>query len=476
MPSEAASQKTQSGGAHWRRLADPFYLLINVNHGSRLLLLPLLSIYKKIKRHQKKASPDLSLRRWKCAPITPELTKTLLERPGPHVVFAAISVGEAALIERAAQALQEARPDVKLTYCIRDARASKAFRDQHPDTPMAEWPYDFFIPVGRFLDQQKPDLLVFSDAYTSKALVVGAALQGVKVAVLNGRPTVPMQSKARWKRWYYRQVFRYYRAIYPANQEVADYMKAFLGESTDMRVIGDLKFDLRRTSIAPEKGESLENWLSQRGEAPLVAAGNTDDMLEDRMVLEAFKKLREAHDCRLLLAPRRMQFIPNALEIAAELGLSVSSRTKSGEDADVYLLDTFGELAYAYRFAVAAYVGGSYRGKGHNVSEPLEWGVPISYGMQRGVFRSMQLACEAAGASVRVADSGELLEFWKGMLEDPEARSDMGRKGKELLRSQRGAVDRVVQALSELLDAPANAEVLWRRNSAQGRKSAAPGL
>jgi 3-deoxy-D-manno-octulosonic-acid transferase len=67
---------------------------------------------------------------------------------------------------------------------------------------------------------------------------------------------------------------------------------------------------------------------------------------------------------------------------------------------DVFCLDTVGELAVAYRYAQAAYVGGTLNSAGHNMAEPLYWGIPVSYGPARGFFETVKRACEAAGVGL----------------------------------------------------------------------------
>ena len=89
---------------------------------------------------------------------------------------------------------------------------------------------------------------------------------------------------------------------------------------------------------------------------------------------------------------------------------------------------------------------------GHNVVEPLEWGVPVSYGPRRGHFEELQRACERAGVGFRISSSRELADHWIDMLMKPSLRKELEEKAMGMLEAQRGAVQRTVGTLIDLID------------------------
>ena len=120
--------------------------------------------------------------------------------------------------------------------------------------------------------------------------------------------------------------------------------------------------------------------------------------------------------------------------------------------ADVYILDSFGELSYAYKFASAAYVGGALFGMGHNVIEPLEWGIPVSYGSNRGHFGTIQESCERAGVGTRIAKSSQLAVHWLGVLNSPECRAEIAEQCRTMLERHRGALGVTLDEVHELIE------------------------
>jgi len=203
--------------------------------------------------------------------------------------------------------------------------------------------------------------------------------------------------------------------------------------------------------MAPERTATIRKWLAPE-HSPIIAAGSTDELDEDRFVLDAFIKVRRERDCRLLLAPRNLDHPSGLKEEIESRGLTVSFRTTMDPVADVHVLDTMGELGYAYSLSSAAYVGGSLYGMGHNIAEPLEWGVPVCYGPRRGHFESIQRLCERFGVGFRISTADQLASKFSELLDDTELRDSIKVKAKEMLDRERGATDRTVKGVLAVVE------------------------
>jgi 3-deoxy-D-manno-octulosonic-acid transferase len=417
-----------------------------------VLAFPFFVLKKTRRFFRRRLHVDYSPLRWSADSPTPELTKAFLSRPGKHVVFAGVGYGETVLMQRVADALLKARPDVKVTLCIREPHSLEAVAKQYPEQHLAPWPIDFVVPILRWLKRYRPEMIVFTESFRARAFTTACSLYGVKVAVINGRCARRDSLFHRLFASYYRWTFGAIDGFLMLSEESLMAARQFARPDAQMRHTGDVKFDLEAKKLEEGQMASLDEWLSQAQGAPILGAGSTENANEENMVFRAFLETRAKVGCRLLLAPRKLVRADESVRLALEHGLSVSRRTENGPDADVYLLDTLGELAYSYRHCAAAYVGGSYEGLGHNVAEPLEWGVPVSYGMKRGHFRNLQEACEEAGLSVRISRSEDLARHWIEMLEGPELRRVIAEGAQKMLETQRGALNRTVVALSSLLD------------------------
>jgi len=141
------------------------------------------------------------------------------------------------------------------------------------------------------------------------------------------------------------------------------------------------------------------------------------------------------------------------IDAAHKMNWSVNVRSQSSIDtADIYLLDTMGELPAAYQFCDTAFIGGTLKiGAGHNVVEPLVFGKPVSYGPNRGFFESVQIACEEAGVGFRVRTPQELASHWVTVLTDTQISDQIQSRASQLLMKERSALEINIDVLMQQL-------------------------
>lgn len=417
-----------------------------ISWNAMLLLMSPLLVLMKLRRYQKKHAPqEFSSRRW-----TVESRLLDEDRAGPHVVFVAASYGEVVLVKRLTVSLRKHMPHLRITWAIRDPASYDEVAAKQPDQSLVIQPFDSAIPVARWLRRVDPDVVVMMERYNFPDLVSSAKLWGAKVVLVNGRAKGAYQKAGGLVRSYYRWVFGSYDAMLFQSTPEMENASSVAPSSTRMETTGNIKLDVPGADIAPDKEATVRRWLSPE-HSPILAAGSTDELEEDRFVLDAFVRVRKDHNCRLLLAPRSLDR-PSALKEEIEKrGLTYSFRTSMDPLADVHVLDTMGELTIAYGLSTAAYVGGSLLGMGHNIAEPLESGVPVCYGPRRGHFDSIQRLCERFGVGFRIKTSDELAEVFGMLLTDSDMRYVIREKAKTMLERERGASDRTVNALLTLI-------------------------
>lgn len=175
-------------------------------------------------------------------------------------------------------------------------------------------------------------------------------------------------------------------------------------------------------------------------------------------MLDAFEIARRETACALLLAPRHLHRVEEVLEILRARNLSVNRRSEFEEDvepkpADVYLLDTMGELSAAYGFGEAAFVGGTLAGAGHNVIEPIEWEVPVFFGAgaEKSGSATQQIALEN-NAGFRVHNAQELGAGWVRVLRDANWRETLRANCRAVIAAQIRALEANLEAIIEAID------------------------
>lgn len=401
-----------------------------------------LRIHKVLKN--KRWDPFL-LRRWTLA------GDRAPTRDKPNVLLVCVALGEFRLARALAEALSSESGEWCFTYVVRDPRLRAHLEKSEPNLRCVTMPFDFATPVTKFLRRERPSLVAFIEGCSFPNLVVGSKIAGAKVVLLNGKASkckVGWGAKPAFIRWLARHFDRL--AIQDADAWAGVQENGKRPENP--LVTGNLKFSLLPSPPAVERLRELERWVSAAEDLPLVAAGSTERTTEHRFVLEAFKEARSASPCRLLLAPRTPHDALLAAQMAREHGLAVSFRSKGGPPADVMLLDSVGELAWSYRYARAAYVGGALEGNGHNVLEPVSWGLPVAYGPRRGAHAELQLACEEAGIGRQVRSPSELARFWLDSLNVTCVRRELdAARARSVMQSHQAGFTSTVELLREAL-------------------------
>jgi 3-deoxy-D-manno-octulosonic-acid transferase len=114
-----------------------------------------------------------------------------------------------------------------------------------------------------------------------------------------------------------------------------------------------------------------------------------------------------------------------------------------------------GELAHLYQVATAVFVGGSLADYGgHNILEPAIFGKPIVFGPHMHNFREIADAFLANNAAVQVRADRELEEVLRNLTTDPVRRASLGAAARALVEANRGATNKTMQVVTDLLPAP----------------------
>jgi 3-deoxy-D-manno-octulosonic-acid transferase len=427
----------------WRLLAYNLLLLA----GSPWLLGSKLSRYLK-----KKDPTEFARGRWSCPVFQGELTVSeAIPEGSTHVVLFGTGWGYVRQIAQLSAALRATRPEITITWALGNPGAVQSVRDTYPEQRVTYIPFDFAPAALNWLRRVAPDVIVLVEKLWYPNLVACAAGWGAKVIVTGGKPR-PYESLKN-KMWMpvHRWIISRFTRMRLQSEEHIRRIQPLLSKYTDVRALGNVKFGLR-PKVDPEIERSLQQWLSERGTIPLLAAGSTWKG-EEELVLQALEMVRCEVPCALLIAPRRLNRVDEVREMIAARGLTVSQRSKPTPGADVFLLDTLGEQATAYKFAQAAYVGGTLQRAGHDVVEPLVWGVPVFFGPGGGKVGPGQPEAQAAGVGFRVHSAEELADHWLKILRSVELREDFRRRASQLLEEQSLAFQNNVTAIVELIEA-----------------------
>jgi 3-deoxy-D-manno-octulosonic-acid transferase len=404
------------------------------------------------------AAPVIKLRQWLAGKSRPRfrdrLGRRLPELPRGGLWIQAVSVGEVELARRLIAELEQRSSELPLFLTATTATGlSLARRSLGDRLAVFPCPIDLPRPVSRVFDAARPRLVVLVETELWPEMLHQAFRRSVPVAVVNARLSPKSFAGYRRASGLLRSLLEPLTLVLARTSADADRF-AGLGVPAERIVIsGNIKYD----AVGDERPLDWEDEiLKAAGGRPIVIAGSTMEG-EEALVLEALTDLRANGAAPfLIVAPRHPERFETVARLLADRGLSFGRCSAPGPlpaAADAFLIDTIGELARAYRLARIAFIGGSLVPTGgHNPLEPAVWGVPTLSGVHVHNFSEVYDELTAAGGARLVADVRELRAAAAAWLDEPAFAAAAGKAGREVIERNRGATERTVDALLDLIE------------------------
>ena len=370
----------------------------------------------------------------------------------------AVSVGEVLSARPLISELRASYPKLRLFLSTTTLTGQQLARRSVPDVDAVFYfPFDWTTPARRTLNVVRPRLFVMTETEIWPNLLRECKRRGVKTLMVNGRIS-------------YRS-FPRYRLVRPFMKRVLADIDRFCvqGEETSRRLIelgadpariivtGSLKFDSLESSPIPGRGrERVLRFFRVPPGRPVIIAGSTLKG-EEEPVIRAFNRVRASGvNALLVIAARHPERFDEVERLCRHEGLTVVRRSELPIDAepraDAVVLDTIGELAQLYQIATVVFVGGSLvPAGGHNILEPALYGKPVVFGPHMQNFGEIAETFLTNGAAIQVRTAGELDETMLSLIGDPVRRARVGAAARALVESNRGARDRTLVVIRDLL-------------------------
>ena len=370
----------------------------------------------------------------------------------------AVSVGEVLSARPLVTELRARYPKLRLFLSTTTLTGQQLARRSVSDVDAVFYfPFDWGFTARRTLNVVKPRLFVMMETEIWPNLLRECRRRRIRTVMVNGRIS-------------YRS-FPRYRLVRPFIKRVLSDVDRFCvqGEETSRRLVelgadparitltGSLKFDSLETSPTPGRGrERVLRFFRIPPNRPVIIAGSTLKG-EEEPVIRAFNRVRASGGNPLLVvAARHPERFEEVERLCRHEGLSAVRRTELPIDAepraDAVVLDTIGELAQLYQVATVVFVGGSLvPAGGHNILEPALYGKPIVFGPHMQNFGEIAEAFVSNGAAIQVRSGSELQDVVVSLVGDPVRRARLGAAAKALVESNRGARDRTLAVIRDLM-------------------------
>lgn len=365
----------------------------------------------------------------------------------------AVSVGEVSAVLPLLKAWREARPGWAIVLTTTTEGGQIAAHQLASDLVdvIGFFPLDFPFLVRRCLRQIKPEIFLMAELEIWPNFLRIAKSMDVWTGIVNGRISDRSFSK-------YRSIRPLLSSVWPRINQVCAQTHAdgerfiHLGVNPEhLHVTGNIKFDITYPQIsAAAIGEFKENLKWNRNQLILTAASTHAG--EEEILLQAFRRLREQYDCRLLLAPRHPDRRQEVVKLLSDFDLPFALRSQGGDcqDPAVLLLDTFGELALAYAVSDAVFVGGSLSPiGGHNILEAAAQKRTPIYGPYMQNFMEIERLFREVGLGIMVQNGEELVSVVAELWNDPARSHVLGERAYGLIAMHRGATRATMSYIPE---------------------------
>jgi 3-deoxy-D-manno-octulosonic-acid transferase len=379
-----------------------------------------------------------------------------------HVLWIhAVSVGEVNMATHLIRALEARLPNLKIVVSTTTSTGMGELRKRLPShIEKIYYPIDRRKYVSRALRVINPEAIVLVEAEIWPNFLWSARSRGIPTFLVNARLSDRSFRGYRRFGFLFRQLFRTFAGVGVQNETDRDRLLALGARPEAVRVVGNLKFD--GVALGERPAVDVTTLLAQIGVSatdPILVAGSTHAG-EEAILGRVYQKLRKDFPkLFLVVVPRHMERGKEAGKDLEAAGLRVAYRTelspdfrRSREQVDCLLVNTTGELRYFYQPATLIFVGKSLAGEGgQNPIEPAALRKPILFGPNMQNFQSIVEAFLRANAAVQVRDEADLEQACRKLLLDPAAREQLADRALQVVKENKGSMDRTVDMIVEQL-------------------------
>ena len=352
------------------------------------------------------------------------------------------SVGEVNTYMPLHQRLIKQFPDTKFIITTNTTTgASTVSRHACERTTHCYLPIESSFAIKRFLNTAQPERCLIMETEIWPLLYKHCAQQNIPINIINARLSHRTLKANNWiKNIYKKSLHSVEKILCKSEQEVLNFKQ--LGATEEQLFnMGNLKF-----ALANEADTHLAIDLNSR--KYFVAASTHND--EEQQLAQLWCELNT--DTVLVIVPRHPNRSNKIQTQLGNLNIKFSVRSKQqilGNNTNIYLADTLGELTGFMNGADCVFMGGSLIPHGgQNILEAARLGKTVVCGPHMFNFKDEVELLKTHNACIQVNNITELKNTFIDLLESPQDKS-LGENAKKALLSQANVVERYLSQLSK---------------------------
>ena len=371
----------------------------------------------------------------------------------PSLWIHAVSVGEVLSLQNLVRELKRKHPLWKINFSSLTSTGLRMAREKLEGVDnLFVIPLDFSWVVRKFFVAFKPSLLILAESEFWPNLLREARKHSQGVLLINGRISSSSFQRMRRFKFFARRMLKNIAFFLVQTEEDKEKLEKIGISPERVEVAGNLKTEVNLPLLTNEKIRALKKDLSILETKKVFVAGSTRKG-EEELLLEAFREARNrSKDMLLVLAPRHPERAFEVEKISENLGFRTKRRTlaEPGEEWDVLILDTIGELAEFYALADSTFVGGSLvPWGGHNLLEPAFYAKPIFFGPHMGNFSFLADKFIHSKAAQITSNKEDLIQMF--LFKNEISLREMGKRAKDILISLQGVTEKTIKTIETLM-------------------------
>ena len=241
------------------------------------------------------------------------------------------------------------------------------------------FPIDSILYSYKFLNYWKPTIAIFVESEIWPSIFKVLNKKNTPLLLLNARVTKKTFNKWNYIKNFSNSVFKNISKAYPQNSETLNYLKKL--NVSKIKIMGNLKF----INNEQDKLIKLDTTLLKNLKNRKIWCASSTHLGEEIICSKVHLNLKKKYKNLLtIIIPRHIHRVNKIFQEINDLKLNVvlhSSGPKKLKNADIYLVDTYGETKKFYDCSDVVFMGKSLAGKGgQNPLEPARSGAAVLHG------------------------------------------------------------------------------------------------
>jgi 3-deoxy-D-manno-octulosonic-acid transferase len=313
-------------------------------------------------------------------------------------------------------------------------------------------PFDTISKAENFLDIVKPDLAVIMryDIWPNHIW----ALRKISIPSFLVDATMKEGSmrKIPLIKEFHQNLFKNLSRILTVSDSDAEGFKEFKCSDSQLRVVGDTRFDrVHQRSLKVKESRLIKDEILRNKK--VIVAGSTWSTDED-VLLPAFVKLAKyVDDTILIIAPHEptLMHIENIENELYRYAKTIRfSHLHNYKNEKVIIVDSIGILMTLYSYADVAYIGGGFKTNVHNVLEAAVYGIPVLFGPK---IENSQEAKELLrrGGGILIKDKKDVYRELRKLFNDENLRRSKAQISFNYVKENLGATKSILDEIYKVL-------------------------